>query len=64
MKIKIRRANKDDIDGLNILLYQVHGVHVNGRPDIFKKGEKKFSDEELKKLLNQVEVRVNLFLKY
>ena len=45
MKIKIRRANKDDIDGLNILLYQVHGVHVNGRPDIFKKGEKKFSDE-------------------
>ena len=38
MKIKIRRANKDDIDGLNILLYQVHGVQVNGRLDIFKKG--------------------------
>ena len=51
MKIKIRKADEKDIAGLNLLLYQVHGVHVNGRPDIFKKGEKKFSDIELKEVL-------------
>lgn len=43
----IRRAETRDIDRLNELLYQVQGVHAEGRPDIFKKGSKKYTTEEL-----------------
>lgn len=45
--IKIRKAEKKDVEGINNLLYQVHDVHAIGRPDIFKKGLKKFDDLEL-----------------
>ena len=34
--MKIRRAKQSDLDGINRLLYQVAGVHHNGRPDLFK----------------------------
>ncbi len=43
----IRRATAADLDGLNRLLYQVLTVHHNGRPDLFKGGVKKYTDEEL-----------------
>ena len=43
----IRKANINDIGGLNSLLYQVLNVHHSGRPDIFKSGGKKYTDEEL-----------------
>lgn len=45
--MKIRRAKKTDMDGINRLLYQVAGVHHNGRPDLFKGNAKKYSDDEL-----------------
>lgn len=45
--MKIRRAKKSDMDGINRLLYQVAGVHHNGRPDLFKGNAKKYSDDEL-----------------
>lgn len=45
--MKIRRAEKADLDGINRLLYQVLMVHHNGRPDLFKANEKKYHDEEL-----------------
>jgi len=43
----IRRATAGDLDGLNRLLFQVLTVHHNGRPDLFKGGVKKYTDEEL-----------------
>ena len=48
----IRRATENDLKELNRLLYQVMEVHSQGRPDIFRQGEKKSSDEELKTILN------------
>ena len=47
----IRRATAGDIPGLNRLLEQVLLVHHNGRPDLFKAGSKKYTDEELTRLL-------------
>ena len=43
----IRRAKNTDMDGLNRLLLQVCLVHHNGRPDLFKYGAKKYTDEEI-----------------
>lgn len=45
--MEIRRACENDINGINSLLRQVLEVHHNGRPDIFKSGVKKYTDEEL-----------------
>lgn len=47
----IRQAVEKDIDKIGALLSQVCLVHHNGRPDIFKVG-RKYSEEELKMLLN------------
>ena len=47
----IRRAEKQDIDGLNRLLRQVLDVHHQGRPDLFQGGVKKYTDEELAAIL-------------
>ena len=47
----IRRAEEKDIPRLIALLYQVHRVHANGRPDIFRTGNKKYTEEELSVLL-------------
>lgn len=43
----IRRAEKKDMDGINRLLLQVCMVHHKGRPDLFKAGGKKYTDEQL-----------------
>lgn len=43
----IRRAKKEDMEGINKLLYEVLMVHHNGRPDLFKADAKKYTDEEL-----------------
>lgn len=43
----IRRASAGDIAQISALLYQVHGVHANARPDIFVPGKKKYSNAEL-----------------
>lgn len=49
--MEIRRAVEQDMPGINSLLYQVLMVHHNGRPDLFKAGGKKYTDEELKEIL-------------
>lgn len=49
--MNIRRAEERDISGLNRLLCQVLDVHHNGRPDLFKGGAKKYTDEELSLIL-------------
>lgn len=43
----IRRANEGDIPGLFRLLYQVNDIHHKGRPDLFKGGGRKYTEEEL-----------------
>lgn len=50
-KTMIRKANKHDINRLQALLRQVLKVHHNGRPDIFKGGCQKYTQEELEVLL-------------
>ena len=48
----IRRAQEKDMEGINKLLYQVLMVHHNGRPDLFKPGGKKYTDDELLEIIN------------
>lgn len=48
----IRRAKEEDIPYLNKLLYQVHKVHHEARPDLFKEGTKKYTDNELISLIH------------
>lgn len=45
--MRIERAVKSDIPGINHLLNQVLMVHHEGRPDIFKANVKKYTDKEL-----------------
>lgn len=49
--MEIRRALTKDMDGINELLMQVCLVHHKGRPDLFKYGAKKYTDEELQDIL-------------
>jgi ribosomal protein S18 acetylase RimI-like enzyme len=49
--MNIRRAELKDIPGINNLLRQVLMVHHNGRPDLFKAGAKKYTDEQLAELI-------------
>lgn len=51
-EIKIRKANEKDINAVNRLLFEVHKVHSDVRPDLFKRGTKKYTDEELIKIIN------------
>ncbi len=50
--ITMRPAAESDIPRLEELLYQVHGVHANGRPDLFRPGCKKYTREELGEILS------------
>ena len=47
----IRRAVDADIPELDRLLFQVHQVHHEARPDLFKAGAKKYTDAQLKAIL-------------
>ena len=42
----IRFAEEKDIEQINKLLVQVNSIHHRGRPDLFKSGKKKYTDEE------------------
>lgn len=50
--MEIRRAILGDIEDINKLLYQVHKVHSDGRPDLFRAGSKKYTDEELREIID------------
>lgn len=49
--LTIRRAEAGDIPALDRLLYQVHKVHSDLRPDLFRQGTKKYTGEELAAIL-------------
>ena len=50
--MEIRRAKEQDMDGINKLLLQVCLGHHKGRPDLFKYGAKKYTDEQLKAIIH------------
>ena len=49
--LTVRLANETDIPRLEDLLYQVHGLHAEGRPDIFIPGCKKYTADQLREIL-------------
>lgn len=57
----IRRAELKDADTINKLLYEVQDVHATGRPDIFKKGTKKFKDDELLEVIKNDETPIYVY---
>lgn len=56
--MQIRRAKECDMDGINKLLLQVCLVHHKGRPDLFKYGAKKYTDEQLKEIIGNDETPI------
>ena len=58
MGLLIRKATEKDIPVLNSLLRQVLEVHHKGRPDLFKGGVKKYTDEQLLVLLQEEETPI------
>lgn len=57
----IRKANKNDIAGLTALLRQVAAVHHAIRPDLFKPGTTKYTEQELSDLLDDTDKPVFVF---
>lgn len=53
--MKIRRAEEKDIERIHALLLQVCLVHHNGRPDLFRYGARKYTDEQLKEIIKDEE---------
>ena len=51
--MEIRFAEPHDVGRLGELLHQVHDVHSTGRPDIFRKGNRKYNDGELLEILKK-----------
>lgn len=49
--MKVRRAEERDIPRIGELLLQVAELHAKGRPDLFRAGQRKYTDEELKAIL-------------
>ena len=54
----IVRAEKRHIPGLIRLLYQVGGVHHDIRPDLFRSGAIKYTEQDLEVLLSRVDCPV------
>ena len=49
--MNIRNAENKDIPQIENLLYQVHKVHADKRPDLFIPGMKKYTADELKEII-------------
>ncbi len=56
--MNIRKAEVRDIPRLDDLLYQVHRLHAEGRGDIFRLGNKKYTDDELVAILSDARTPV------
>lgn len=53
--MEIRKANEKDIPQIEELLYQVHKIHSDSRPDLFIPGEKKYTADEVASLISDKE---------
>lgn len=51
MEILIRNANISDLKSINEIARQVQDLHVNIRPDIYKKSDNVITEERFKELL-------------
>jgi len=51
MNVLLRRAEEKDIADINELLFSVHQIHTDIRPDLFKAHAKKYTDEDLSRIL-------------
>ena len=49
--MELRAAEERDLEGLRKLLLQVNQIHADGRPDLFKAGGIKYTDDELRDIL-------------
>ncbi len=49
--MNIRRAEPQDLSGIVSLLHQVHDVHSAKRPDIFRRGNRKYNDTEILEII-------------
>ena len=47
----IRHATEKDIPTIDKLLYEVHKVHSDARPDLFRTGAKKYTQEQVRAIL-------------
>ena len=50
--MQIQKATREDVPKIEELLYQVHKVHSDKRPDIFIPGLKKYSKEQILELID------------
>lgn len=57
-EITVRPAVRDDIPAIGRLLYEVHKVHSDVRPDLFKAGARKYTDAQLEDILADAETPV------
>ena len=53
----IRQALEKDVEKIGKLMYQIHKVHSDGRPDLFVVGDRKLSDNELKTLIEDYKMK-------
>ena len=58
----IRPAQEKDIDRINELLFQIHKVHADKRPDIFKPNRKKYDSDEIMSMLHSDEMKIFCFV--
>lgn len=56
--MEIRRAQEKDIHQIGELLKEVLEIHAHIRPDIFVSGTAKYTDEELKKMVQDDEAPI------
>ena len=49
--MQVRRAIDADIPGIDNCLSQVLEVHAKGRPDLFRSGTRKYTDDELREII-------------
>ena len=59
--MKITKANKKDINQIINLLYQVHKVHSDARSDLFIPGEKKYTHEEVAKIIENANTPIYVY---
>lgn len=57
----IRHAEDKDIERIKLLLEQVHRVHAEGRPDLFKLGGIKYTDIEVKEIIRNEKTPVFVY---
>ena len=50
--MRVRMASEKDIRRINELLEQVALIHHKGRPDLFKYGQRKYTDDQLREILH------------